>query len=170
MNRNDLKEYYRNLKRGHQAAFVSKQSSKRLLKETRDVTIQEIEDAAYELQTSDPSRIATYLGAHEDEVALLIKDNVDAMSPDHDQQLNIGMFSNENPLAGGGLGRGQALAEENLKNALADLYQEVIDAEEDEIDPADYSFGSSMDMMGNANFEASRLIRSIVENFLEGKI
>ena len=96
------------------------------------------------------------------------------ISPDHDQQLSTGMFSNDDSsrysAVGGGLGRGQSLAEENLKNALADLYQEVIDAEEDEIDPADYSFGSSMDMMGNANFEASKLIRAIVENFLEGKI
>ena len=93
----------------------------------------------------------------------------DDTSPHHDQQLNIGMFSNDMPQAGGGLGRGQALAEENLKNALADLYQEVVDAEETEIDPSDHTFGSSMDMMGDANFEATSLIRMIVDKFLEDK-
>ena len=69
-----------------------------------------------------------------------------------------------------GLGRGQKPSnEEKLKNALADLYQEVVAAEEDEIDPSDYRMGSSMDMMGDANFEAVSLIRMIVDKFLEDK-
>ena len=139
------------------------------INETRDVTMQLIKKAVKLLDTVDPRIIATHLGAHEDEVDSLLKDHFADTSPDHDQQLNVGMFSNENPPVGGGLGRGQALAEENLKNALADLYQEVVDAEEDEIDPSDYSIGTSMDMMGDANFKAERLIQMIVDNFLQGK-
>ena len=94
----------------------------------------------------------------------------DDTSPHHDQQLNIGMFSNDMPQTGDGIGRGQEPSnEEKLKNALADLYQEVVAAEEDEIDPSDYRMGSSMDMMGDANFEAVSLIRMIVDKFLEDK-
>lgn len=182
MNRSDLKKYYQRLRQGQQNEFVGNNThkanrmSQRLLKETRGVTIGQIRDAAYELQSNDPGQIATYLGAHEDEVRDMMAyddevTNTDT-SPDYDQQLNVGMFLNndEHIPIGGGLGRGKALAEENLKNALSDLYQEVVDAEEDEIDPADYSLGSSMDMMGNANFEAVRSIKAIVANFLKDKI
>jgi len=117
MNRNDMKEWFRVFKQAQQDEFAGKKSTKqsRTLNETRDVTIQEIEDAAYELQTNDPSRIATYLGAHEDEVALLMQDDVDATPP-----------------VGGGLGRGLELAKQNLKNALEVIYQEVTDALTDE--------------------------------------
>ena len=102
MNRSDLREYYRRLKQGQQDAFVGKS---KLLREG-EADRRELEMA------HNPEAMSDMYGSRD-------------TSPDHDQQQNVGMFSNDNTghmAIGGGLGRGLALARRNLKNALEDIY------------------------------------------------
>ena len=74
MNRNDLKDYYKRLKKGQQDSFVGES---KLLREGEMSRLQQMRN----------------------------------ISPDHDQQLDVGMFSNDTidssgyMATGGGLGR-----------------------------------------------------------------
>ena len=78
-----------------------------------------------------------------------------------------GSFSRPDELApvGGGLGRGLELARKNLKNALEDLYQEVVDGLTDEFDPGGEGVGSD-ETMSLAYEETLEDIRSVVNPFV----
>jgi hypothetical protein len=143
MNRSDLREYYRRLKQGQQDAFVGKS---KLLREG-EADRRELEMA------HNPEAMSDMYGSRD-------------TSPDHDQQQNVGMFSNDNTghmAIGGGLGRGLALARRNLKNALEDIYQEVVDGITDE-----FGEGSIDDTMGMAAEDAAQEINAIIKDFYEG--
>ena len=147
MNRNDLKEYFAQLKKGQQTSFVGES---KLLREG----------------TLDPRELDM---ARNHEAMADMYGNM-GTSPDHDQQQNVGMFSNDNvdhaPI-GGGLGRGLKLARINLKNALQDLYQEVVDGITDEYDP-DQEGIMIDDTMGMAAEDTAQEINAIVKDFYEG--
>ena len=143
MNRSDLREYYRRLKQGQQDAFVGKS---KLLREG-EADRRELEMA------HNPEAMSDMYGSRD-------------TSPDHDQQQNVGMFSNDDTghmAIGGGLGRGLALARRNLKNALEDIYQEVVDGITDE-----FGEGSIDDTMGMAAEDAAQEINAIIKDFYEG--
>ena len=124
MNRDDLKNYFAQLKKGQQDIFAKGKSNKRgLMSESYG-------------------------------------DSNDPYNPD----ANPNLVSLEmNVPIGGGLGRGLATAKQNLKKALSDLYQEVVDSITDEYG-ADETDGTNQ----MAYEETSQHVSKVVKDFMFG--
>ena len=153
MNRNDMKEYFKNLKRGQHSGLSDFSQQKSLLKETITPNLSQVNDALANWQDdgndpNDISGLSTYHAWHEDEIRDIL-DNTDSMTVDMSRQHEL------MPI-GGGIGRGLELAKTNLKNALDDLYQEVIDSEDE-------------DTIEAAQAEAALEIGSIIRMFFNSK-
>ena len=124
MNRNDLKEYFAQLKRGQQDAFATGRSSKR---------------------------------------SLISESYGDANDP-YNPKANPNLVSLEmDAPIGGGLGMGLDSAKRNLKKALNDLYQEVVDGVTDEYG-ADETDGTNQ----IAYEDTSRHVNEVVKDFMFG--
>ena len=122
-----------------------------ILKETSTPSLEDIKSAQKSLRTRDVSSIASYLGAHEDEVADILAQDTTGMA----EMMPIG----------GGLGRGLPQARLNLKKALEALYQEVVDGLTDEYDPRGEGVMADQ-TMGMAAQDTKHEISTIVSSFL----
>ena len=76
MNRNELKDYFARLKTGQQNQFIDSGNKKNIL--------QEMDRREQNMAHNDPEALADMYRNRSD------------TSPDHDQQIDTGMFSNNN--------------------------------------------------------------------------